>query len=119
MLSCYCDDSLEPGDIVWYSPNDYTKLKTERAKRCVSCGALIKVGDICTAITRYKIPKHDVEIKIYSEEGEIPRATAYQCEACADLYFSLSEYGYCVNALADQRELLKEHATRFNSGWMR
>jgi hypothetical protein len=92
-------------------PDDYTTLKTRRRKRCCSCKTLIDVGAVCTEFNRYRHPAYDsIEEKIYGEGGEVPLASYYHCEKCADIYFSLDELGYCISIDEDMRQLAKEYA---------
>jgi hypothetical protein len=109
-LSCECDTDWypEPGDIVWNSPGDYTELKTKRRCRCISCKELIDIGAITIEFPRFKVPDGEIEERIYGEDGEIPRASFYMCETCADIYFSISELGYCLDDW-DMRQALKDY----------
>jgi hypothetical protein len=110
-LTCTCDgDYYEPGAKVWYAPRDYKPLETKRSRKCCSCGDRIAVGATSCEVPRVKVPGTDIECRIYGEEGEVPRASAYLCERCADLYFSLEELGYCVPPYEDQRELVRDYA---------
>lgn len=109
-LTCSCDYDPEPGDTVWMDVNDYAPLSTKRSRKCCSCKERIAVGDTCCEVTRVKMPESDIECRIYGEDGEIPRASAYMCERCADLFFSLSELGYCEQPWEDQRELVADYA---------
>ncbi len=109
-LTCSCDYDPEPGMKVWFDPKDYTTLATKRHRNCCSCGDRINVGDTCAEVPRAKIPETDVECRIYGEDGEVPLASAYMCETCAGLAFSLDELGYCGQPWEDQRELVKEYA---------
>ena len=96
--------------MIWYDAKDYTTLATKRARKCCSCGEKIDVGATCAEIPRFKVPESDVEVRIYGEDGEVPMASAYMCEICAGLAFSLDELGYCGQPWEDQRELVKEYA---------
>lgn len=109
-LSCSCDSEPEPGDIVWCSPDDYETLNTSRRQRCRSCGELIDVGATVIRIGRYKCPETDIECRIYGDDGEIPIADHFLCEECADLFFSLSELGFCFHYSDNMRELVREYA---------
>jgi hypothetical protein len=60
-------------------------------------------------VPRYRIPLHDIEVKIYGEDGEIPIPPKYLCEPCSDIFFSLEELGFCVRPFDNQKELLKEY----------
>ena len=110
-LTCSCGDGdFEPGMTIWYDAKDYTTLATKRARKCCSCGEKIDVGATCAEVPRFKVPESDVEVRIYGEDGEVPRAPHYLCERCADIAFSLDDLGYCMQPWEDQRELLAEYA---------
>jgi len=109
MLSCECDYEPEPGDIWWYQPNDYTSYSSKRRTKCCSCGEKISKDDLVTAFERYKVPDTDIEVKIYGEDGEVPRAYWYMCEKCSDIMFSLSELGFCIDIRQKMQNLLKEY----------
>lgn len=115
-LSCECGDWYpEPGE--WWHEGHrgtYTPLKElaparKRRPRCASCGDVIGFDDLALAFPRWRVPDADVEIAIYGEEGQIPIATWYHCERCADLYFSLDELGFCGQPGTDQRDLCQEY----------
>lgn len=84
--------------------------------RCCSCKELIDLDVVAIAFPRWRVPDGIYEESRFGEEGEIPIATWYQCERCADLYFSLEELGYCGQPSADQRELVKEYAELQKAG---
>jgi hypothetical protein len=112
-LTCGCfngDWYPEPGD--WYyntTPNDYRSYPFKRGRKCCSCGGVIKSGEICTEHDRVKTPESEIERKIYGDDGEIPIASDWMCEKCSDLYYSLTEIGYCVWPRDKMGELLTEH----------
>ena len=113
-LTCYCDWE---GDIdtIWFEPpDDYSKLNTKRRKRCSSCGDLIDVGAIVIEWRRWRHPQDDVQLNIYAEDAELDLAPAYNCERCADLYWSLQDLGFeCVLGDEDMVELVKEYAETY------
>lgn len=111
-LSCDCDIDWcpEPGDVIRYSPSDYTELKGKRRCRCISCKELIDLGSLVGVFSRYKIPDNDIECRIWGEEGEIPRAPFVMCESCTDIYFSITELSYCISGW-NMKEALKEYHT--------
>lgn len=109
MCECEYDDWPEPGQMQWFSPAEYLPLSTKKARKCCSCSERIAVGDTCCEVSRSKVPGNEIECRIYGEDGEIPMASKYLCEQCADLYFSLEEVGYCVTPMEDQRKLVAEH----------
>jgi len=112
-LSCTCDYDPEPGDILWWHPNDYSVLDTIRAKRCACCGSRIVPGALVAKFVRWKVPDCAIEISIYGEESDCgpPRAPHYLCEGCADQWFNLDELGFCfdytktLDALSDYQEM--------------
>lgn len=104
-ISCSCpENEYEPGDTFYYSPDDYTTFPKRRSVRCRSCNALISPGETVTEWKRFKIPDSDVEVRIYGDDGEVPQASWWMCETCADLAFSLEELGFCVSPHGNMRE---------------
>ncbi len=122
-VSCSCDYSPEPGDTIWYFPDDFKPLNGNRRQRCKGCGKLIRLGADCLEFYRYKVPEFDIEVSIYGEDGEIPRASHYLCEECGGLWLSLHELGLCVDYNCDQREnvaefnAMKAEQQKFNEYW--
>lgn len=94
-LTCECDidlDLLEPGQIYYTEgPDEFSILETMQSRKCVNCGIKIKLGSIVTTHLRFKMPKHDVEIAIYGEDGKITCASEFLCENCSDMYFNLKD----------------------------
>lgn len=107
-LSCDCDTE----DRWYYESDDYTILTTSKRKRCASCNSLIDISAICALFTRYRATKTDIEEKIYGEE--IRLADAYMCECCSDLYFSITELGYCVDLSDNMHDLVREYRDMVN-----
>ena len=105
-LSCSCsyDDAAW-----WYSaPNDYSTLTTKKRKRCSSCHNLIDIGSIVAPFRRWRSPESEIEERIYGDE--IPLATMYLCEHCADMYFNFEALGFeCVSPNENMNELLKDY----------
>lgn len=113
-LSCDCSDWCpEPGDWFFWPPNDYKEAPAGRRKRCRSCGVQIEPGSLCLEFKRRRVPEHDVETRIYGEDGEIPIASWWHCEECADLYFSLTELGFCFPIDDDMHDLAAEYASDY------
>ena len=108
-LSCECGYEPEAGFNYYYEPEDFSILETRIRQRCWSCKNLINLKSTVLKFTRFKIPDSDIEVRIYNEDGEIPRASKYLCEECGDIYYSLTELGFCVNAEHSQQKLLKEY----------
>lgn len=111
-LSCYCGD----GDYDWYysAPEDrdgpaYAPLDTKRSRRCCSCKQRIAVGDLAVRFERFRYAEYpSVEANIYGEGGEVPMPDWFMCERCGDLYYSLTELGFCINLGADSMPALVE-----------
>jgi len=104
-LSCYCSDD---GDWWYIPPHDYSALATKRARKCRSCGARIAPGDLCTRHECYRTWTHEIEERIYGDDG-VPMPDAYLCERCSDLYYSLDELGYCYTMGDDLLALVREY----------
>ncbi len=113
-LTCYCDWEPEAGMWFYYPPADYSTLSTKRARKCSSCGERIAVGDLCCKFNRNKIPEHDVEVRIWGEDGEIPLAPWFICERCGDLWWSMNDLGFeCVGPGENMLELVREYAATY------
>lgn len=108
-LTCECYHESEPGQVIWTAISDYKPLDSKRACRCCSCGEKIRPGELCAETKRYKVPETEVECRIYGEDGEVPRASRYMCERCADIANSLEGLGFCAQPWEDQRELLRDY----------
>jgi hypothetical protein len=122
-LSCYCDYYYEfdPGNWTYFFPGneDFVRLDTAQAKRCCSCGKLIKVGDICVKYQRYRYPYTEIESQIrcrrdledaLNDEPDIRVADHYHCEWCGEMFMNLTALGYeCLCPNEDMRGALKEY----------
>lgn len=111
-LSCDYDYELEPGSIAWYTGGAWLKYDFKRAPKCCSCGTKLKDGGFgkdALVFHRFKVPEHDIEIAIYGEDGEIPRANWYMCFECGWRYRVLEDAGYAVNIEDDMCQLFIEH----------
>ena len=111
-LSCVCefDDGC---DWYWHGPDDYQFLSTKRSRKCNSCGGKISVGDLCAEFPRTRYARTSVEEAIYGEGDPeaVALASYWQCETCADLWFSLDELGFhCVAPNEDMREMVRQYA---------
>ena len=110
-LSCECDDWCpEPGDWYFSAPRDYSNFAERRRVRCSSCKVLISPGDLCVEFERFKVPDGAIQERIWGEDGAIPIASWWHCENCADLYYSLSELGFCFPINESMRNLAREYA---------
>lgn len=116
-MSCdFCDD-WEPGQIRWYIPADaFTKLVRDRATKCCSCGARIAPGADVVKFPRFKVPEGAAEVRIYGDDGEVPRAPWHMCAPCGNIYLLLNSMKYAVSIEDDMRELSKEHADMVAAG---
>lgn len=108
-LSCTCYDN-DDADWYWWKPDDFSKFNASKRKRCCSCNALISIGDDCLEFTRTRLPKNDIEERIYGDGIEaVPLSPWYMCESCGEQYLNLTEYGYCVDINDNMHDLLAEH----------
>lgn len=98
-ISCVCGAS----DYNWcyVMPTDYSHMPhLPRRKRCCSCSEFIEHNSLCVELVRYK----------EDDDGkETLFASWWLCEACADIFLNLVEYGYCVEFPTDLRQDLKTH----------
>lgn len=110
-LSCECDVSEDTGRYCW-GPEDFSVMpRRMRRLRCVSCNSFIESNSVVAKFRQTRFPKTDIECRIYDLDPEaITLASAYLCEECAGLYFSLEELGYCVGPYDGIRELVAEYA---------
>ena len=117
-LSCHCPD----GDFDWYwhAPDDYSVAPAaRRRKRCKSCGELIDHGATITVFNRDRYPVSDIEERIFGDGLTVDLAPWWLCEPCSDLYWSLSELGFCVSPDDDMRNLAEEYAAIYSRQTMR
>jgi hypothetical protein len=112
-LSCDCGDC---GDAEWWyeAPDDYQTMPFRRRRvPCASCGTLIETGATVIGFERSRPARSDVELRIYGEDSDAVRMTPlWHCERCADLWWSLTELGYCVAPDQSMLELVREYAER-------
>lgn len=104
-LACECG-----GDYEWYyyTPKDFSILKSRRSCRCVSCSELMSPGTEVLKFERYRDVRTDIEERIHGDEVEL--APQYMCEECGGLFLSLSELGFCIS-IGEQpmKELVAEY----------
>lgn len=119
-LSCDYDYEPEPGDVCWEWPDKLKPLDTKRSRKCWSCGAKIALGALALRYHRFKVPEHDIELRIWGEgyDQGPPRAPAFHCADCGNLaLFLLSPpLNYTFHLHEDMRELVKEHAEMAQAG---
>ena len=108
-LSCECYDDYDGDGWFFYQPDDYSTLKTKRARRCCSCGERIAVGDTVVEFERARGPRDDIEERIYGEGNEIELASWFMCESCGDQYFNLTALGFCITLPENMHKLLREY----------
>lgn len=123
-LSCSCDYDYQfyPGEWSYFFSNneDFILLDTVRAKRCCSCGKLVKVGELCIKYKRYRYPYTEVESRIvcggrdledaFNDEPSIRISDHIHCEWCGEMYLNLTAIGYeCLAPCEDMRTSLKEY----------
>ena len=107
-LSCSCD--FDPGDhdVYYYYSDDYTKLNTNKRKRCTSCEELINIGSDVVEFPRFRHPTDEIEERCKGDE--IPLASHYLCEKCGEIFLNLYSLGYnCLDIYEKMSEYLKEY----------
>ena len=108
MLSCSCPEwDGEYGTYCYFIPNDFSKFELKRRKRCKSCGDLINIGSDCIEFERIRSPYSEIEERINGEE--IPAASFFWCEKCAEIFFNLTAIGYCLTPTDCAIETLEEY----------
>lgn len=110
-LSCECWDG-DLGDYVWWyeDAGEFTTLETKRRRACISCESQIPVGSTVLPFITYRHPTlFELNRSIYSEEEAVPKGKKYLCEACGDLFLSLSDLGFCVNPGESMAQLLHDY----------
>jgi hypothetical protein len=110
-LSCDYECDYEPGMLMWHIPNQWTTHNKRLKQKCCSCDALVPRETKCLEFRRYKVPEHDVEIRIWGEDGDggPARASAFMCFECGWRYLALERHGYAINIYDDMRTLMIEH----------
>lgn len=103
-LSCECGDD---GDWWYFQPEDYSMLETKRWRKCCSCKALIRPGDLCLKFKCERHPQYEIEERIYGDE--VPMPAKFMCESCADQYFNLDALGFCIQLTDNMMDLLREY----------
>jgi hypothetical protein len=110
-LSCGCE-FWGDATVVYDEPADYQAMPARKRRvRCASCGDLINAGATVIGFDRRRPARSDVELRIYGEDHDaVPMSALWHCERCADLWWSLTELGYCVAPDESMLELVREYA---------
>lgn len=108
MLECTCGD-IDIDDYAWiyYNPSDFSTLNSKRRKRCSSCKKLIDIGSIVLEFERYRRAKDEIEERCKGDEVAI--APYYLCEKCGEIFFNLSDAGFCLDIENDMNEYMSEY----------
>jgi predicted RNA-binding Zn-ribbon protein involved in translation (DUF1610 family) len=93
-LSCSCGDHDGEG-WYYYTPDDFSVLKSKRRKRCVSCEKPIDPGAEVVTFERARAPTNEIEDRIWCGDA-VPLANWYMCEECGGLFLSIIATGYCI-----------------------
>lgn len=111
-LSCTCPEGEDDADSWYWPPEDYSEMPhRKRRARCQSCKAFINSGTMVAYFRRTRCPKTDIEERIFGwDSAAVSLAPIFLCEECADLFFSLTELGFCVSPYENQKELVNEYA---------
>ena len=109
-LSCSCDFDVYDAPWYWRDVNGFHPIKSIRRKRCCSCKShLIDHDEDALEFYRYRVPRSDVEERIYGEEVKL--GSDYMCEECSGLFMALEELGYeCL----DIRNPMKDYVAEYN-----
>lgn len=106
---CYFDATTDDYDWIWHLPHDFQPWPYKRGRRCQSCGKMVRSGDDCGIIHRFRAPTN-FEYERLGIDGDVEIGSYVWCEECAGLAFSLADLGYCFDCESDMRELVREHA---------
>lgn len=101
-LTCECSDDYE-----WMclDPGDYATAS--EPARCSSCRADVQKGETVAVFGTLR----------YDENGDEEYGDdMVMCEVCADLFFSLTELGFCVSPEENARHLVKEYVELRDAG---
>lgn len=108
-LACDNDYYPEPGEVTWWPATTWTRHSRKRIPKCVSCGTRVPAEKDCLEFARFKVPDSDIEVRIYGEDGEIPRASKFMCWECGWRYLALHRHGYAINIYDNMAALMREH----------
>jgi hypothetical protein len=100
-MSLYCGTDFDDGgDWYWVGPYDEAPLATKRGRRCCSCKALIKVGEVSRLVERFRPATEFEEVRGIACDG-VQMPNWYLCEKCGDLSDSLTELNFCYTLGGD------------------
>ena len=115
MLSCSCPEwEGDWGTWCFFDPQDFSVFDRKRRIRCKSCGDLIELDSPCIKFYRVRAAYTEIEERIKGEE--IAMAPLYWCEKCGEIYFNLTEIGYCLTPTDCAPDAMEEYweITGFN-----
>lgn len=104
-LSCSCP--TDGCDWYYWPPKDFINFPHKRRKRCISCTKLIDNNAPCAEFDRWRSSYTYIEERIYGDE--VPLAPVYACQECAEIFFNLTDIGYCINLGYNLHEVLEEY----------
>lgn len=107
-LSCSCGEWDGEGWAYNYV-DDFVKLNTKRRRRCKSCSTLINIGSDCLRFDRFQHPTDELKAAILGEDYEVPLASWYFCKSCGEIYFNLTNIGYCLQIDENMNVCLSEY----------
>lgn len=112
-LHCSCPDPDGPDwtEIEPPAADDaYITFAGRRATRCWSCDDRIRPGDTCTEFQRLRAPTDfECDRLNWREDEGVPLAPRHICERCGDIYWSLTELGFCVFPNENQLDMLNDY----------
>lgn len=110
MLACDCGYDAE-----WYyhEDKDWSLMpKFPQRRRCCSCGQFIEPNDIVQKFICYRPPHDEIEEEIHGDE--VPMADKFMCEECGDIYWSLTDLGFCISLGSESmKNLLEEYKQEY------
>lgn len=109
-ISCSCDFDGDGWVYTYSMPLDFKPMDTKRAKRCCSCRTLVKHGQDCVELERYRPARNGIEERIYGEGCDVPLASWYLCEECGGLFMAIQELDICWFAGTNIKDDVREWA---------
>ena len=91
-----------PAEIEYFFP-----LETKRARKCCSCGELIKVGDLALKFKRFRSATKFEADRLGWDE--VSMAPWFMCESCGEIFLNLEAAGFCLDITESMAELMEEY----------
>ncbi|MCK5923544.1 MAG: hypothetical protein KAG66_21595 [Methylococcales bacterium] len=92
-------------------------MSTKQSRKCTSCKKRIRPGDLACKIPRERVPKNDIEQRIYDKDcegGMVPLAPWYYCERCGHQGIALIELEYAWSLTDDNmQDMIDEYRVSY------